>query len=136
MAKRFGQPINTSAALILSTYTTLWGIWLILPFWDVFARADLYSWLSEVAPESVWGALAISVGVSMTYGIYKHTFKALTRGAFIGFVHWGAIATGYFIGDWQNTGGITSAMICAYCAFIYLNLMVNRRLIEEKGILH
>ena len=48
---------------------------------------------------------------------------------FIGWIHWGIIMTGYFLGDWQNTGGITAGVIMVYCGFIYINLMLNR---EEK----
>jgi hypothetical protein len=125
IAKRFGAPINTSAAMLMAVYTILWGFWLINPFWTVFDQAPLYSWLSSVAPEWFWGGFAIIVGVTMAHGIIRHTYDSLIRGAFIGFIHWGIIMTGYFIGDWQNTGGLTTAMIMVYCGFIYLNLKVN-----------
>lgn len=125
-ARRFGAPINTSAAMLMAVYTAVWGLWLLNPFWAVFDQAPLYSWLESVAPEWFWGAFALTCGITMAHGIIRHTYKSLIRGAFIGWIHWGAITTGYFLGDWQNTGGITSLMIMTYCAFIYLNLKVNQ----------
>jgi hypothetical protein len=112
----------------MGVYTFLWGLYLINPFWTVFDQAPIYSWLSSVAPETFWGGLAMVVGTFMIVGVMKHTYQALTLGAFVGWVHWGAISTGYFLGDWQNTGGLTSAMIAFYCAFVYLNLRINKDL--------
>jgi hypothetical protein len=126
IAKRFGAPINTSAALILAVYTFVWGLWLVNPFWNVFEHAALYSQMAEVMPEWIWGSIAITVGVTMGVGIVRHTFSALTRGALAGWVHWFVISIFYFLGDWKNTGGITATAFAVYCGFIYLNLMVNR----------
>jgi hypothetical protein len=112
--------------MLMAVYTMLWGFWLVNPWWSVFEHAHLYDWLAGAAPEWFWGSFALVTGALMAVGIVRHTFAALTRGAFFGFIHWGIITTGYFLGDWQNTGGITAAMIAVYCAFIYLNLMVNR----------
>lgn len=125
-AKRFGAPINTSAAMLMAAYTVLWGFWLLNPFWTVFDQAQIFWWLNSVAPEWAWGTFAIVCGLTMGFGIIRHTYNSLARGAFIGFIHWSIICTGYFIGDWRNTGGITALMIAVYCAFIYLNLMVNK----------
>lgn len=131
-AKRFGAPINTSAVLILATYTTLWGLWLANPFWTVFDQAPIYDWMADVMPEYVWGGIAIGIGLWMAYGVKRHTFGSLSWGAFAGWMHWSVIALGYFLGDWQNTGGVTSLTMAVYCAFIFLNLRVNRVSIQKS----
>lgn len=135
LAKRFGQPVNTSAAFIMAAYTFTWGVWLVHPGWDVFGRAELYMWLSSIAPESFWGGIAMLVGVLMAIGLARQTYRAVTIGLFLGFMHWSLISVGYFMGDWQNTGGITSVMISVYCAFVYLNMRMNKVYFVESGIL-
>ncbi len=118
------RPINKVAAMTLSIYTLVWGVWLASPFWNVFTTAPIYAELRDIAPELAWGLLAIGVGLVMIYGVLRHSKKSLTSGAFAGFIHWLLIAFYYFVGDWRNTGGITSAAMALYCASIYLNLKV------------
>lgn len=139
IARVFNKPLNTSAAIIMGGYTLLWGLWLVSPWWDVFNRAPLYSWLEDVVPyESFWGGVAICVGLAIIGGVVENTYRALLAGAFLGWLHWEIISVGYFLGDWRNTGGITAMMIAAYCAFVYLNVRVNRDNLhfeKEKGTL-
>lgn len=116
------KPINTSLIMLLGLYTTLWGFWLINPFWHVFTRAPLYSFMAKVAPEEVWGAFAIATGVALCYGVYRHSARSLIVGAFIGYFFWGINSLAYFMGDWRNTGGITSFTLAVYCFVIFLNL--------------
>lgn len=124
------KPINGASVVVISGYTFLWGMWVVNTFWDVFTRAPLFSELSAVAPEWAWGLVAVIVGLVMLYGVFRPSYGSLTRGAFVGFMFWMTIAVGYFLGDWQNTGGITAAMLCISCAYIYLNVRINR----EEGI--
>jgi hypothetical protein len=119
-------PVNNAISLITGLYTLLWGLWVINPYWEVFSRAPLFNALNSVAPEYVWGFIALVTGTFMVWGVLKHSAKSLGRGTFIGFVHWTVIAGGYFAGDWQNTGGITALLIAIYSGYIYLNLRVNQ----------
>lgn len=119
------RPINTAAIMILGVFTVLWGFWVINPWWDVFSRAAVYQYM-EFMPELYWGGVAILAGSAMIYGVAKSSYRSLTTGALTGFLHWIVIAVFFFAGDWQNTGGVTYLMVAVYCAFIYLNLRVNR----------
>lgn len=119
-------PINPAYTLIVGVYTLVWGFWLSNPFWEVFTQAPLYGALSAVLPEVYWGLFAMLCGGIMIWGVAKHSYESLTKGAYAGFLHWLVIAGGYFVGDWQNTGGITSLAIALYCGLVYLNLRVNR----------
>lgn len=118
-------PVNSAIALITGLYTLVWGLWVVNPFWDVFTRAPLFHALNTVAPEIVWGAVAVLCGMFMVWGVVKQSWRSLTSGSFVGFVHWLVISGGYFMGDWQNTGGITALAIAIFCGYIYLNLRVN-----------
>lgn len=130
LMRRFRQlvqvPLNPSMAIIMAIYTFLWGVWIANPFWTVFPHAPLYSTLSAIMPEVYWGLIAIVCGWFMCWGIVRGSYESLTKGAFVGFVHWLIISAGYFAGDWHNTGGLTALMICIYCGVLYLNRRVNR----------
>lgn len=111
--------------MLLGAYTFLWGLWVANPFWNVFSKAELYGVLATIAPEVFWGCLAIVVGITVMFGAWKRSYKALVRGAVIAGWHWLMIAIFYFLGDFFSTGGITSLTFAVYAAFLYLNLRVN-----------
>lgn len=121
------KPINTAAVVLLGIYTVVWGSWLANPFWSVFGRAQLFSTLGMVAPEVFWGCLAIACGLVTIYGAYRRSYPALTFGSAVAGWHWFMISIFYFLGDWQNTGGITALVFAVYAAFIWLNIRVNYR---------
>lgn len=120
------QPINTAAVIILGVFTVLWGLWVFSPFWDVFNRAVVYHYF-QILPEYFWGSVAIASGTAMIYGVLRNSYRSLTMGSMVGFLHWFVIMAFFFAGDWQNTGGVTYLMIAVYCGYIWLNLRVNKK---------
>ena len=118
-------PINPAAVIILGVYTVVWGLWVANPFWTVFTQAKLFSVLAGLAPEWVWGCIAITCGLITTYGAIKRGYRSLIRGSAISGWHWFMICLLYFAGDPLNTGGITALMLAIYSAYIYLNIRVN-----------
>jgi hypothetical protein len=137
LARRLGEPINTGAVIILGVYTLLWGIWIANPWWSVFNHAMSYSWLAgtdilDIPPEYFWGFNAIIFSGFMIYGVVRGSHRSLTHGAFAGFIHWALVSVGFLIGDWQTTEGITALMVSFYCAYVYLNLMINKSRMMKK----
>ena len=121
------KPINPSVSIILGAYTILWGFWIFNPFWMVFTHAPLYAAMAHIAPEYLWGIIAIVSGMFITRGAIKPSYRNLQLGAFIGFFHWFIIAILYFVADWQSTGGITALAFAVYSAIIWVNVKVNRK---------
>ena len=126
IARGLLAPINPSGIVLLAAYTIVWGFWLINPWWSVFAVADLYSAMKDLAPEWAWGALAIFSGGLGLYGVIRPSYNNLLLGSAIGAWHWGLLTLMYFMGDWQNTGGITSLFIALYSAFVFTNVRINK----------
>lgn len=123
-------PINPAAVIILGIYTTVWGFWLANPFWTVFTQAPVYHVLDTIPPDIIppelfWGSIAIACGLVIIYGAVKRYYRPLIIGAAVAGWHWMMISILYFMGDWQNTGGITSLTLAVYGAFIYLNIRTN-----------
>lgn len=130
-AERLSKPINTAAIIIMGVYTSLWGLWVGCPAWSTFNEGRQYDWLGRVMPEYGWGLIALTVGAVMIYGVLRNSYRSLSAGSLVGATYWGLIATGYYIGDWRDTAGLTKTMICLYCAFIFLNIRMNRdRLVD------
>lgn len=119
------RPINPYSTLILGVFTAFWGIWVLMP-WSVFGRADLFSKLSEFAPEVLWGLWATGAGIlviaSIIRGLYRYLAWTL---AFIGW-HWATVAVFMWWGDWQNTGGLTYSFAAVYASYAYLNVKINQ----------
>lgn len=120
------RPINTAAISIMGAYTLLWGLWVGNPWWTVFDTAQLFNFMTVIMPEWAWGTVAIIAGIAMLYGVAKDSYGALKNGALSGFYFWLFASINFFLGDWQNTGGITLLMIAIYCGYIALNLHINR----------
>lgn len=126
IAKGLLAPINPSGIVLLAAYTIVWGVWLANPWWSVFEAADLYGAMKDLAPEWAWGWLAIISGVAGLYGVMRPSYRNLLIGSAVGTWHWGTLSLMYFLGDWQNTGGITSVFIALYSAFVFTNVRTNK----------
>ena len=120
------RPINKAAVSIMGAFTMLWGFWVVNPFWNVFTTAPLFQFMASVAPEWAWGLAALVVGAVIIYGVVKMSYRSLISGAQTGFYFWLFASISFFIGDWQNTGGITLLMIALYCGYVALNLAINK----------
>src|SRR5690349_8205086 len=123
---RFRKPINTAEVFIVSAFTFLWGFFVALPF-NVFTQAPLYDKMNAAAPEVVWGAIAMVVGIGMIWGVAKPSITSLTRAAYMGAIYWAIIAGFTLLGDWHTTVWLTATFIATYCSFVYLNVRVNRK---------
>ncbi|ASR76480.1 hypothetical protein SEA_SAMISTI12_48 [Streptomyces phage Samisti12] len=131
MARGLRKPINTAAISIMGVYTFIWGLWLALP-WATFARSPIYGMMSNLAPELVWGVAAMAIGAIMLYGVWSQVYRALHRGALAGFYYWFVISGFYLMGSWQSVGWINAFMVAIYCAFVAINLRVNRKLVDSS----
>lgn len=125
LAEALLLPINPALIVLLGIFTMVWGAWLANPFWTVFTQAPLYNYMASFAPEWAWGGIAVAVGVVICYGAVQRSYRALTTGAGVAFIHWFLIACMYFAGDPLNTGGITALTIALYAAVVYLNIRIN-----------
>src|SRR4051812_15997924 len=96
------RPINPTLILILGLYTVTWGLWLICPWFTVFTHAAVYSQMSALACETVWGLFAVGTGLLTIRGATKPSYKNLHIGSFFAALFWLVIALMYFAGDWAN----------------------------------
>jgi len=131
LAEAMLRPINPAAIILLGVFTLIWGLWVGNPFWEVFPTAKMFSFMS-LAPEAVWGVMALSAGTIISHGAITRKPGALILGAQTGGFFWLLVSLMYFVGDWMNTGGIMTLLLSVYSMFIYLNLKVNIKHVERK----
>jgi len=131
IARGLRKPINTAAISIMGAYTFVWGLWLALP-WATFNRSPIYEFMESLAPELLWGIAAMCIGTLMLRGVWKQSYRPLHTGAAAGFYYWFVIAVFYILGSWESVGWINAFMVSLYCAFVAINLRVNRKFIDPE----
>jgi hypothetical protein len=132
LARRLERPINPASTALFGAFTALWGIFVALPYWDVFGRAPIYGPLLQIAPEMFWGILALVCGLMMLWGALRNSFQSLQYGSFIGFMHWTVLTIAFYLGDWQNTAWLTYGFIAFLCSFMYLNIRMNKNNLHKE----
>jgi hypothetical protein len=55
----------------LSFQCVAWGIWLILPL-DTFSSSQVYSIISRILPEWVWGIIFLTAGILQIYSVHQY----------------------------------------------------------------
>lgn len=135
VARGLRKPINTAAISIMGIYTFLWGLWLALP-WPTFNTGPVYNVMSTLGPEIVWGVAAMCIGAVIIWGVTSQTYKALLRGALAGFYYWLVISVFYMLGSWSADGWINAFMVSVYCAFVAINLRVNKSSLHDNKETH
>ena len=131
IARGLRKPINTAAISIMGAYTFVWGLWLALP-WATFNRSPIYEFMESLAPELLWGIAAMCIGTLMLRGVWKQSYRPLHTGAAAGFYYWFVIAVFYILGSLESVGWINAFMVSLYCAFVAINLRVNRKFIDPE----
>lgn len=120
------RPINPSAVIILGLATIMWGLWIVLPFWDVFSISSVYSTLLAThIPEFCWGLLAIGCGMITTWGATVRKTTPLKIGSMVAGWHWLMITIFYISGNWMDSTWVFTLMFALYAAYVAMNLRVN-----------
>lgn len=119
------RPINKFSPILLGVFTSLWGLWLISPWWSTFGTAPLWSKMSDLAPEWAWGLWSLTAGMLVSYFTAKE--KHVEQAQALGFIvfHWFTVGWLMWFGDWRNTGALTYSAISLYAAFLFLNVRIN-----------
>lgn len=128
----FIKPMNVHSLYILALLCSLWGLWVGSPFWEVTDSEQVFSFLVSVAPEWMFGGVAVTIGVALFACIGLNRISCIKYLTAAAFYFWFAVSMCFFVGDWQNTGGVTNSAIALYCGYAALNLSVNKKYFENN----
>lgn len=125
IARGLLRPINPYSTLILGIFTTCWGLWMLSPWWSVFAQSSAYVKMEQFAPEWAWGCWSVIAGALVILAVFKGLYRWLSFA--LGFIswHWATVSLMLWLGDWQNIGGLTYMGIAVFSSYVYLNIKVN-----------
>jgi hypothetical protein len=126
LKRRFVEVLTTFnvdySELQAAGWAVLWGIWVIIPWWDAVGfrgRSDLLNFITQ-GQEWIWGAISLSIGVFHFIGLMLDT-KQLREmlqahawttdvnvttirkvNAILSFTLWSFIAWAYLMTNWQS----------------------------------
>ncbi len=93
-----------------------WGLWLLSPFWDTFTSSPTFLAMAKVAPEDIWGALALALGLTVL-GASCLGWKRVEIGALFGLTFgWGLVAVAYILGNNATLGIPVYTWLCFFVA--------------------
>lgn len=87
----------------ISCTAILWGLWLVNPYWDTFATTSLYVPMQHIAPEIVWGSIAIIAGgLVLVMLLQGHQLRLMLAMGILSFV-WTFIAATFITANIAST---------------------------------
>lgn len=121
------QPMNKAGAGIMGFFMILWGLWILLPFWDALSAANLFRFILELLPEPAVGGIAVGIGLMFLAALKLKNYCLLWVSAGVASWYWGLFTIFCFISDWMNVSDMTYFALFLYSAFVYENVRLNTR---------
>lgn len=121
------RSIDTRPIELLYCFLTLaWGICLVLPG-NAFASSPSFGPMAWLAPDWVWGSIAVTIGTTRAYGLFWGILRARLAAAMGG----GAIWTFTWLTMLLSGAGSTGVAI--YGVLASVNLFIFVRLCRMYG---
>jgi len=115
----------------LGLLNMLWGLVLVLPF-GKFGNQKLSEFMSYLAPEPLWGLVALIAGVLLVYGAFKKTVNLTKWALMAGFLVWAFVFFTYVISLPVSTAVPTSCFIAWAHCMGHLTLSARPEMLREK----
>lgn len=116
--------------LSLGILSFSWGLILTLAG---TSSSNLSEFMTFLAPEPVWGSVAMLAGLLMGYGAIKGKCRSTKVGLFIGFLVWGfVLMTNLITIPW--TTGVASSLFIVWCHVMgYLVTTSRPEVLKERA---
>lgn len=108
---------------ILSLFMILWGLWLLNPAWDTFSLPSFEAFLT-VAPEMVWGLIAMSIGVLTLLSAGIKYYPARRVMIFLNMMWWAFVAVMFLMCVPENTAVPIYMMLSILSFWRYIKLVL------------
>ena len=110
-----------------AVFLILWGAWVINPMWDTFGVSGSYALMAKLAPEWVWGAISLFVGITQMVTLFTNKMKVRLFTSFFSILILSTLAVFSGVGNYRSTGmiGAISIAICEWFAYTELLAEVN-----------
>lgn len=122
-------PATLPTEMISAMIITWWGVWLTSPWWTAFSPVIFYRGLIAMAPEYVWGIVAMGIGICHLVAllmINDSPRRLRLRRMIVAFefIFWVIVSIGY-LPVWQSTAMVIYPGLAALAAWCYLRMAVQ-----------
>lgn len=100
-----GKSIEFTSSLAL----ILWGLWVASPWWDVFSRLPIHSFMASVASEGMWGGAMLIVGLAQCIVLFRGSVRVRRYMTVICMFVWITLAVAFLLGNPNTVGGVVYA---------------------------
>lgn len=107
--------------LIVSLIAVAWGLWLLVPWWEVFDVSTSYDAFS-VLPENAWGLIAFLVGAAQLASVLSCRRKARRATAMVATGFWCFVVMAFVLGDFRSTATAIYPFIALANMVVFLRL--------------
>ncbi len=83
-----------------------WGAWVINPAWDTFGSSPTFRIIASLAPEPVWGALVLWLGVSQLISLLLDMRRHRVIFNSISCMTWMGMAATFWFTNYQATASV------------------------------
>lgn len=111
------------AEMMFAGISTLWGTWLLFPWWDTFSSSPSFVMMGKLAPEPVWGLALVIGGIGHYLALYRNSLLWRYRASLYGYFLWAFITLTFMYANLRAT----STPIYGTVAFGLLIMTVRLR---------
>lgn len=114
------RPLEISTAV----QSILWGTWLLLPF-QTFGSSPVFSVMAVVAPEQVWGVLALASGVFQLVAAHTKRLKWRWYATCLTLFLWMFIDVAFWLTQSYSTASVANLVFVVMSGWALIALSSN-----------
>jgi hypothetical protein len=118
-----------------AVFLILWGVWVMNPFWDTFVVSGSYALMAKLAPEWLWGAVFLFIGIVQMFALFTPRLKLRLYTSFSSILILSTLAIFSGVGNYRSTGmiGAISIAVCEWFAYTELLAEIKGKVFGIKG---
>jgi hypothetical protein len=112
--------------------TSIWGVWLLSPFWVVFTSSPTFEFLGKILPEDMWGLITLILGLAILISGWQKWKIIEIVLAFVITFTWGLITVTFALSNLASTGTPIYGWLSFYAADTTTQLLNQYRWSKSK----
>jgi hypothetical protein len=108
-------------------FLSLWGLWVLSPWWETFHASSAYVFMNSLAPEWVWGLTVMLIGLFQLFFVFKGSLTPRMVMAGLSMFACFTMMVLYAFGDFRSTG-VINMFVFGICAWLgYMEILADMR---------
>lgn len=123
------KPFEFVSALTL----ILWGSWVSAPWFNSFQVSNVFNMMEKVAPEFVWGAFVLLLGIIKVVILHTKYIKLRIAISILVMFTFSLLTTFYALGNWMSTAAPMYLSFTVISWFSYMEILYDKKFPPMKG---